>query len=379
MRKRLLPLLLTVVLAIMLTLPGAAANHPFSDVSSSHWGSNAVTALYQNGIMNGTSSKTFTPRGIFTRAMFVTMLGRLEGVNPAKYPVSGFSDVAAGSWYAPYVTWAAQNGIVKGTSSITFSPNDPITREQYCTIVDRYLRNKGLLKGAYKSFAGKDAGDVSSFAAGPVGDLLAYGLCNTYTREGSRVMLPRHGMTRIEVAGLFWNLCLFLENRAFGFYPPDGNPSGLYAADYLGMTVAETNKIYGTEIKYGEGLWFGGTKPFSYDGAPYTFGFTASSYHVTQATGKEKINMVVLNDGHNVWITEKIHSSFHYRDVAALGYPGSPLWTESSGQESWYGFEWGATAGASFQLPGQIGMQMMWFDGRNPYTTAPDLILLSCG
>ena len=74
-----------------------------------------------------------------TRAMLVTVLYRLEG-EPSVTGRSGFSDVTFGSYYENAVTWAADNGIVNGTSATTFSPSEHVTREQMAAILCRYAQ-----------------------------------------------------------------------------------------------------------------------------------------------------------------------------------------------------------------------------------------------
>lgn len=64
--------------------------------------------------------------------------------NPQGVAVTGttaFTDVAADQYYANAVAWAAQNGIVSGTSATTFAPNAAITREQMATILMRFCEN----------------------------------------------------------------------------------------------------------------------------------------------------------------------------------------------------------------------------------------------
>ena len=106
MKKRLISLALTLCLAFPL-LPGAlaAGGHPFTDVPASHWASDAVTYVYENDLMDGVDSTTFSPDGTTTRAMVVTVLYRLAG-QPAADWANPFVDVPAGVWFHDAVTWA---------------------------------------------------------------------------------------------------------------------------------------------------------------------------------------------------------------------------------------------------------------------------------
>ena len=80
----------------------------------------------------------FEPDRKVTRAMFVTILGRLYGLHDDFVAPISFSDVQEADWFAPYVTWAALSGIVTGYDDGTFGPNKEITREQMALILVRY-------------------------------------------------------------------------------------------------------------------------------------------------------------------------------------------------------------------------------------------------
>ena len=112
---------------------------PFTDVRESDWFYEDVAFAYENGLFAGTSDTTFSPNASMTRAMLVTVLYRLEG-QPAVNGRSGFSDVQYNGYYEDAVTWAADNGIVNGTSTTTFSPNANVTREQMAAILYPYIR-----------------------------------------------------------------------------------------------------------------------------------------------------------------------------------------------------------------------------------------------
>ena len=112
----------------------------FNDVNKSDWFYEGVKYVYENNLMQGISEYEFAPDIHVTRAMFVTIIYRIEG-QPF---ISGniFSDVQSDSWYANAVAWACENNIVFGISNKEFKPNDEISREQMVTILYRYLKYK---------------------------------------------------------------------------------------------------------------------------------------------------------------------------------------------------------------------------------------------
>lgn len=62
---------------------------------------------------------------------------------PESESSSPFSDVNTNEYYAPYVSWAAENGIVSGYEDGTFRPDNNITREEMAEIFMNYYDYKG--------------------------------------------------------------------------------------------------------------------------------------------------------------------------------------------------------------------------------------------
>ena len=112
----------------------------FIDIAPDAWYKDAVQYAYDNGLMTGVSDTEFAPEATTTRAMIVSILARLEGVERAE--AAGFADVND-EWYATAVNWAANVGVVNDYEDNTFRPNQPITREQLAAILMNYASYKG--------------------------------------------------------------------------------------------------------------------------------------------------------------------------------------------------------------------------------------------
>ena len=176
----------------------------FRDVSEDAWYHDAVRWAVDNGIMNGVASDLFDPDGAATRAMVVTMLWRLEG-EPAGAGIS-FDDVPDGAWYAPAVSWAAQNEIIRGLSDESFDPDAPVTREQLAAILYRYAQSKG------KGFTGawafpldySDAADVSEYAYEAMCFMTMNGVI---TGMDDGTLAPKDNATRAQIAAIFMRFC----------------------------------------------------------------------------------------------------------------------------------------------------------------------------
>ena len=180
---------------------------PFTDVRRSDWFYEDVAFAYENGLFAGTSDTTFSPNASMTRAMLVTVLYRLEG-QPAVNGRSGFSDVQYNGYYEDAVTWAADNGIVNGTSTTTFSPNANVTREQMAAILYRYAQYKKYNTAASSSLNGfTDQASVSGYATAS----LEWAVAEKLVNGSAGKLMPTGNATRAQVAAI---LHRFVENVA---------------------------------------------------------------------------------------------------------------------------------------------------------------------
>ena len=109
----------------------------FVDVPSGSYYEDAVDWAVANVITTGTDAAHFSPDGICTRAQAVTFLWRAAGRPAPESRTMPFTDVPADSYYYDAVLWAVENGITKGTSSTTFSPDNTCTRAQIVTFLWR--------------------------------------------------------------------------------------------------------------------------------------------------------------------------------------------------------------------------------------------------
>ena len=140
--------------AIFSASTGAFAE--FTDISSDSWYSDAVQFMVDSGYMNGISDTEFAPDAGMTRGMFVTVIGRMDGANTGEYTKAIFPDVPITQWYAPYVNWALEAGIVTGFSDLHFYPDEQITRSQLAVMIKRYLDYRNIVlpvnPNAYDSY-----------------------------------------------------------------------------------------------------------------------------------------------------------------------------------------------------------------------------------
>ena len=113
--------------------------NPFTDVKAGSYYEKAVLWALANGVTKGTSSTTFSPDANCTRAQIVTFLYRALGEPEVDTAENPFTDVKAGSYYEKAVLWAVANGVTKGKTTTTFDPTGICTRGQAVTFLYRAL------------------------------------------------------------------------------------------------------------------------------------------------------------------------------------------------------------------------------------------------
>ena len=184
---------------VTVTVTFAEAPLPFPDVTEGDWFYDAVRYAYETGLMDGVGDSLFAPNSETTRAQLVTILYRLAG-EPEPGGDSGFSDVAAGTWYTDAVAWAAENGIVNGTTDTTFAPGDDITREQLAAILYRYAACQGYDVSQRADLSGfGDASSIRPYAQEALSWAHAQGLVLGF-EDGS--LRPQGTASRAQIAAV---------------------------------------------------------------------------------------------------------------------------------------------------------------------------------
>ena len=169
----------------------------FTDITG-HWAADNILFAASRGLLSGTSDTTFSPDTGMTRGMFMTALGRLAGINPDSYQTGKFTDVKADAYYAPYVNWAAQTGIVEGVTDTTFAPDTNINREQMAVIMKNYAAKLGYdLPQTLKAVTFADNTQISSWAKDAVKSMQQAGIL---AGKVNNRFDPKGTATRAEVA-----------------------------------------------------------------------------------------------------------------------------------------------------------------------------------
>ena len=168
----------------------------FVDVATGSYYEDAVDWAVENGITQGTDDTHFSPDGICTRAQAVTFLWRAAGSPKPETRAMPFTDVPVGSYYYDAVLWAVENGITKGTSDTTFSPNMTCTRAQIVAFLWR--SEKSPAAGTANPFA-----DVKSTAY--YADAVLWAVKENITRGTTNTTFsPDADCTRSQIVTFLW-------------------------------------------------------------------------------------------------------------------------------------------------------------------------------
>lgn len=174
----------------------------FTDVTTADYYYDAVKFVTEKELFNGTSESTFEPFTTMTRAMFVTVLGRLDGADMSGYIKPTFADVLAGQWYTSYVEWAAANSIVNGIGNGLYGINNNVSVEQVCVMLARYNGNKSAANASGKTVADfTDSASVSGWAIDGVKWAVENGI---YTGIGT-MLNPGAPASRVLVSDMLKN------------------------------------------------------------------------------------------------------------------------------------------------------------------------------
>lgn len=176
---------------IFMKANGTPQTGVFVDVATGSYYEDAVDWAVENGITKGTDDTHFSPDGICTRAQAVTFLWRAAGSPKPETRAMPFTDVPVGSYYYDAVLWAVENGITKGTSDTTFSPNMTCSRAQIVAFLWR--SEKSPAAGTANPFA-----DVKSDAY--YADAVLWAVKENITKgTTSTTFSPNAGCTRAQI------------------------------------------------------------------------------------------------------------------------------------------------------------------------------------
>jgi uncharacterized repeat protein (TIGR02543 family) len=157
-----------------------------------------------------------------TRAMYVTVLGRIAGVDVSTYAAPDFIDVPATAYYAPYVAWAAEKGITTGIGGGKFSPDALVTREQMATLTLKYFEIYGVTYGDGTEIS-TEPGDLNTISPWARDAVLKLWRAGLFEGDQNGNFNPRANASRAEASAF----CMRTDKKVSlwrGEAKPEENP-----------------------------------------------------------------------------------------------------------------------------------------------------------
>lgn len=305
MKKRILPVVISVFLTLTAIPSKAPAAASFSDVPSHHWAAGTINSMVDQKILSGYADGTFQPERRVTRAEFAVMLVKATGINTPGVDKPTFADVPAGNWSLPFVE-AARGYFFPGEipGQTGFRPENPALRQE---AVAALARAKGLgdeadLEALQNAF--KDYENIGPEYRIPIASAVKNKFVAGYSDGNFK---PGDPLTRAEAAALIYKAFLFSEFLQNWINNGTIKPFTETKKDYMGLTVSLSSQFGEIAVNHspvkvnyfardlqlaGETepvlLVFGRIDPFKY------FTFSDADYRTKPAAVKEFAGSVAL-------------------------------------------------------------------------------------
>ncbi len=179
--------------------------NPFADTNT-HWAKEILASLYEKGIIKGSDDNgviKYYPDNYMTRAEFSSMMCNYMGIDISVYDdeVLVFRDSdTIPLWARNYVKAMFDKGIINGRTNadgtVSFCPDDVITRAEAMTILSRII--KGDTDG---DLTFNDNNEIPDWATDAVKMLLNMGIINGYEDNTIR---PNSNVSRAEAAVMLY-------------------------------------------------------------------------------------------------------------------------------------------------------------------------------
>lgn len=183
-------------------------SQPFTDIAD-HWAKRPIAFLWTEGIVAGRTSSRFDPEAPLTRAEFAVILA--HALNLPSSEQSSFKDVKKEDWFYKDVNSAAGWGLVTGTGSGLFEPNQPITREEMAVMLVKaaeagkgcFLHDSEVIPPDNAKGSFLDQADISGWAMSYVQRAFDAGFL---TGRNNQMFAPKELATRAESAQVVYQL-----------------------------------------------------------------------------------------------------------------------------------------------------------------------------
>ncbi len=211
----------------------------YYDIYAGQWFYESMDWAHRMGLLNGVCAYTMDPAGTVTRGMMTTLLYRFSGESLGENweRTNTFVDVNQKFYYAEAIEWASRNGIIQGYSHALFGPDDVVTREQMCKLVNSFLKymEMELKEGPSCDAIFRDYDDVADWAVEDVEAMVAAGLIQGIGEN----MVPKGQSNRAQMCVLLLRVRDYIENYEFPEEPEPSEPTEPEPTDPIEPTEPE--------------------------------------------------------------------------------------------------------------------------------------------
>ncbi|WP_231952599.1 IPT/TIG domain-containing protein [Paenibacillus sp. AD87] len=173
----------------------------FVDVQQ-HWSQSDVDLAAAKGLVEGVGGGLYDPNKAVTRAEFTAMLVRALGRGTSDKDISPYNDVRPGTWYSGEVSIAKELGLLAFVKENSFSPNQPLTREEMASMLAAVagLEQLPISKEPVSLNGFKDIGNADTAY---LEDLRLMVKLDIMTGTGANTFDPKGESTRAQAAVVF--------------------------------------------------------------------------------------------------------------------------------------------------------------------------------
>lgn len=178
---------------------------PFSDLDGVEWAREAIEYLSEKNVVSGTGSNTFSPNDPVTREQFVKIL--VDALGFDKSTEIHFSDADQNMWYYPYLQRAYAAGIAEGIGEGRFGVGNHITRQDLAAMIYRAASKRGL-QSSNTAVDYADADQISDYAKEAVAAMQSLGIISGMENH---CFNPMQNATRAQAAKIIYGVMLALQ------------------------------------------------------------------------------------------------------------------------------------------------------------------------
>ena len=207
----------------------------FDDIDG-HWGEYEIISTAKNGLFNGTDINKFSPDLVLTRGMFITVMGRFSDVDTSEYTDKNYyADVNPNEYYAPYINWAYEKGIV--TDEEEFNPEYPMLRSDMAYIINNFI-NSGVYSFQSKNVTAPSFSDISSVSEDVRKAIVTVAEMGIINGKNNSEFDPDGMLTRAEASAVIYRLSKSV------LYAVNSRDFVRYDMEEMMLPFWEGNKVY---------------------------------------------------------------------------------------------------------------------------------------